>query len=258
MNKIFPAGGARFRLPGAWYDRGRDFLKVQANDLLDLVYPPVCGLCGEPADSVDRLVCTGCWDMIPSMEAPFCLNCHQLLLSRLSCPYCGADALTVFAMGVYDLTFKAILHDLKFGGLKPLAAVIGYRIAALIAQQGRGLRLDGILAVPLHPAHEYYRGFNQAAEIARAIANGLNLPFFEDALVTTRRTRQQSRLSARQREDNVRGAYAVADDAPVFRGKSLLIVDDITTTGATLKENVRVLREAGAGRITAAVAAVAV
>lgn len=241
----------------AIYNRSLIFAKRQVNDLLDFVYPPVCGLCGQPADSDDRLVCRSCWDSITTIEEPYCLNCREFIHTGTSCPYCGEDALTVFSLGVYDDILRSILHDLKFGCLKPLATVIGAQLAVLINDKRHSLKFDMIVSVPLHSTSLYSRGFNQAEEIAREIGRCLDIPCCPDVLFLTRRTRRQSRLSAAQREANVRGAYAVAEPEAIT-GRSLLLVDDITTTGATLRETVRVLKAAGAGRVTAAVGATVV
>ncbi len=241
----------------AKYNQSRTFVKRQVNDLLDFVYPPVCGLCGHPADSDDRLVCRSCWDSITTVEEPFCLNCREFIATGVSCPWCGDDALTVFSLGVYDDIMRSILHDLKFACLKPLAAVVGAQLAVLINDRNHSLKLDMIVPVPLHSSRLYSRGFNQAEEIAREIGRGLEVPCRPDILYLTRKTRRQSRLSAAQRETNVRGAYAVAEPEAI-KGRSLLLVDDITTTGATLRETVRVLKAAGAGRVTAAVGATVV
>lgn len=239
------------------YTHSRMFLRHQVNDLLDFVYPPVCGLCGHPADSDDRLVCRSCWGSITTLEAPFCLNCREFIMTGGTCHNCGEYALTVFSLAVYDDIMRSILHDLKFGCLKPLAAALGSQLAVLIEDRHQSLKLDMIVPVPLHSSRLYLRGFNQAEEIAREIGRCLTIPCYPDVLYLTRKTRRQSRLTAPEREINVRGAYAVAESESI-KGRSILLVDDITTTGATLRETVRVLNRAGARRVTTAVAATVV
>jgi ComF family protein len=238
-------------------DSGRTILRHQINDLLDFIYPPVCGLCGRPADSDDRLVCRSCWGLLTTIEEPFCLNCREFIQTGTLCRNCGDDALTVFSLGVYDDTLRSIIHDLKFGCLKPLGIAIGTQLSDIIGDKCQYLKFDMIVPVPLHESRLYLRGFNQAEVIGREIARGIGIPCRPEVLAMTRRTRQQARLTAPQREINVRGAYAVIASETV-RGKSILIVDDITTTGATLREVARMLKKAGAGRVTAAVAATVV
>lgn len=163
----------------------------------------------------------------------------------------------VFSLGYFDKHLQAVLHDLKYNGLKPLAIPLGQKLAALISEAGEELNIDLILPVPLHDSRQYKRGFNQAEEIGRALARELGIPLYDDILYVTRKTRQQARLPAHQREANVRGAFAVDDPRRKVEGKTVMIIDDVTTTGATLRENERVLKQASAAKIVAAVAATA-
>lgn len=229
----------------------------QLDDLLDLLYPPVCGLCGHPADSDDRLICQRCWESIEGPEAPYCSGCRQLLQDRLKCPVCHPAPMTVFSLGYYDGPLQTIVHDLKFKSLKPLANNIGRRLAERITPYLDRLKPDLIVPVPLHDSRWYGRGFNQSEEIAAGMGKILGIPVLGDVLYVARKTKQQARLPASQREANVRGAYAVDDPGAALDGKIVLLVDDVTTTGATLRENERVLLQASATKIVAAVAATA-
>jgi ComF family protein len=234
------------------------FLNGYGSGLLDLVYPPVCGICGAPADSSDRLVCERCWESIQGLDAPYCVACRQFLTDGLDCPVCEDKQPVVFALGFYDETMQTLVHDLKFYGLKPLAESLGDRLARIIADYPKPVHLDVILPVPLHPSRRLARGFNQSEEIARSISERLAVPHDTAILYATRRTRQQARLSHRLRERNVRGAFAVDDQKEILKNAQVLLVDDVTTTGATLRENARVLFAAGAKSVVAAVVASAV
>lgn len=233
------------------------FMGRRLQDLLDVVYPPVCGLCGSEADSDDRLICIRCRDSIEGLEAPYCARCRAFIHEKTVCPECRKADMIIFSLGYFDRHLKTILHDLKFSGLKPLAATLGRKLAERIASHPTPVSIDVILPVPLHHTREYQRGFNQSEEIAREIGRCLGIAMRPEILYAARRTRQQARLPVTEREANVRGAYAVDDEGGYLRGKRVLLVDDVTTTGATLRENARVLRESGARRVIAAVAATA-
>jgi ComF family protein len=226
--------------------------------MLDVLYPPVCGLCGEPADSGDRLICGSCWDLIKGFDAPYCSGCRTLLFDRLSCRDCRSSPMIVFSLGYFDARIRTIIHDLKFGGLKPLAAGLGRGLADLIVPFVDRLKADFVIPVPLHESRRLSRGFNQAEEIAREISRRLDIPLETDILFNARKTKQQAKLPAARRAANVRGAFAVDDPNGILKGKRAILVDDVTTTGATLRENARVLKRAGAGKIIGAVAATAV
>jgi competence protein ComFC len=166
--------------------------------------------------------------------------------------------MVIFSLGYFDDRLKAIIHDLKFHGLKPLGAGLGRGLAQLIAPRVDRIKADFIIPVPLHESRRLGRGFNQAEEIAREISRLLDTPLIPDVLYCVRKTRQQAKLPAAEREVNVRGAFAVDDEEGMLKGKRIILVDDVTTTGATLRENARMLRRAGSGKIFGAVAATAV
>lgn len=233
------------------------FLRRQIADALDIVYPPVCGICGNEADSDDRLVCGRCWERIRGPEAPYCSQCRQSLIDTLRCPTCRPAPMVVFTLGYFDGPLRTILHDLKFAGLRPLAKILGQRLAASAAAGLGRIDIDIVVPVPLHDSRRLRRGFNQSEDIACAMAEPLGLPVARELLYSTRKTRQQARLPAHLRELNVRDAYAVDDPTGELNGKTVLLVDDVTTTGATLRENERVLLAASARRVVAAVAATA-
>jgi ComF family protein len=164
----------------------------------------------------------------------------------------------IFSVGVYEANLRTILHDLKYSGLKPLAATLGAKLADTISRNIETLKIDLILPVPLHPSRLAQRGFNQAEEIARSVSGLLKIPLETEILYATRKTKHQARLPADRREANVRGAYAVDDDKGFLQGKTILLIDDVTTTGATLRENEKVLRDAYAKKVIGAVVASAI
>lgn len=163
----------------------------------------------------------------------------------------------IFSLGYFDDNLQSIIHDLKFYGLKPLAAGLGRGLADMILPFTGRVRADFIIPVPLHESRHLSRGFNQAEEIAREISRRLNVPLRSDLLYSVRKTRQQARLPAAQRAANVRGAFAVDDETGILKSKRIILIDDVTTTGATLRENARILKRAGAAKIFGAVAATA-
>ena len=168
-------------------------------------------------------VCEGCWSAIARFPSP------------------------ATAIGEYDGVLREIIHALKYQGRRSTAP----RLSALMAEQGihvlRGA--DGVVPVPLHAKRERERGFNQADDLAR----GLGLPVIP-LLRRVKSTRPQVELAASARRLNVEGAFEVID-LPGRPPQVLVLVDDVTTTGATLEACARVLREAGAREVRALTAA---
>lgn len=151
------------------------------------------------------------------------------------------------AIGAYDGALRCIVHALKYDGRRSVAP----RLGALMRESGRGVLrdADGVVPVPLHPRRQRERGFNQAADLAVH----LGVPVVH-ALRRTRPTVSQVALPADDRRANVRGVFAIARRAPV-RGSRLVLVDDVSTTGATLEACAEALVAGGAAEVYALTAA---
>ncbi|MEZ5359569.1 MAG: ComF family protein [Candidatus Zixiibacteriota bacterium] len=226
--------------------------------LLDLFYPPVCGACGGQADSADRLICDSCWETITGFSDPYCLTCKNFLSPGVKCTICRGGSVPVFSLGYYEDKLESVIYDLKFAGLKPLAVPIGRKLADMIDRCGYRDRIDFIVPIPIHHSRLQMRGFNQADEIAKSIGNELRISVLSETLRVRRKKRQQARLNAAERERNMHDALGPGRSQNSLKGASILIVDDVTTTGATILEARRVLKkELGAKKIFAAVAATA-
>ena len=217
---------------------------------------PACSACERPLDAPTRgPICPLCWSSIIPITPPVCDGCGDPLRSwRVvdddRCRRCRRSPSHVTrgrAIGAYEGALRAIVHALKYDGRPSVAKPL----AALMTAHGADV-LDGAHAcvpVPLHSARLRSRGFNQAAELARYIG----LPVVP-ALRRIRRTPSQTDLPAAQRHANVRDAFALVRRTTV-RGMVVVLVDDVSTTGATLDACARVLLEAGAREVRALTAA---
>jgi len=201
---------------------------------------------------------------------PDCLAEH-LAPQGAACPGCGArppapQALPLtcgaclreprpwrrlFAAGSYDGRLRELILAYKFEGRLDLGRQLQ---ELLLAAFERGLadfpELGGcefLAPVPLHPRRLLARGYNQSREIARLLAARRALPIRQEALARVRQTIPQMELGARERVENIRGAFAARRD--IVEGRCVLLVDDIMTTGATLEECARTLAAAGAARV---------
>lgn len=248
------AARARSRAAAALEYHGHRF----ADALLSVLLAPQCAACARPLDAPTRgPVCHGCWQSIVPITPPVCDACGDPLPSwrvisveHGICPRCRRTPATLAAsraIGEYAGPLRAIVHALKYGGRRSIAR----QLAAVMRQQGSRVLAgaDVVVPVPLHPRRQRSRGFNQAAELARH----LSLPL-EPALRRIRATPSQADLPAARRHANVRGAFSLARGARV-RGLCVVLVDDVSTTGATLEACARVLRESGAREVRALTAA---
>jgi len=172
------------------------------------------------------------------------------------------------AFGTYDNEMREMLHLLKFGGERRMAEhVLGERLAAAVLKLEGGMAQDGaavdvlIIPVPLFPARERQRGFNQARLLAEAAIKSLKkkrpewrLRVLPGAMQRVRDTHALFTLNPSQRRRNLSGAFRIADKE-VVRGREVLLIDDIMTTGATARECARVLKRAGAEKVWVATVA---
>lgn len=211
------------------------------------VLPQLCPGCGAAAES-SRLLCDPCWDRVPRLDGPICVRC----LARECDPSaCGAHpGFRTRAARIYDERMACAVKAFKFDGRPGLANVLGNALADALPMD---YRPELVLEVPLHPARLRERGYNQAALLADVVARRIGAPRLANALARVRPTAPQTGLSARDRRRNLDGAF-VAREPGALRGREVLIVDDVLTTGSTLEACLAVLKDRGARANGAAVA----
>lgn len=221
--------------------------QMSISAVLDLLLPRSCLLCGA---SATKALCAGCAADLPRLDGPVCPVCATRL--AMAAPRCG-DCLR--NPPAYDATLAALryafpldrlVQQLKFGGRHAFHRLAGADFFAACLLAGPHPAGDLILPVPLSRERLRERGFNQALEIARPLSRALDLPIETAALTRTRDTPPQSRLPWRSRHRNVRHAFTCNGD---FSGKTIIVVDDVMTTGATLDAVARTLKARGAGRV---------
>jgi ComF family protein len=203
------------------------------------VLPQRCPVCGEPADPA-RFFCDACERRLPRLSIAVCARCLSEQRAPDGCLRHPGDR--AYAAFDYDEAVAALVHAIKFGARPGLVRAHADAIAGVLPQRWRRPAL--VTAVPLHPTRRRERGYDQAAELACALADALGSPFVP-TLARVRDTRAQSSLGAHARRENVRGAFRCLKPAWVA-GRRVLVVDDVLTTGATLAEAMAVLRAAGA------------
>lgn len=198
--------------------------------LLDLLFPPRCIGCGR----VGSWFCEECCAQIEPIRPPLCPLCGRPSSGGRLCFLCRRDPLRIDgirAVAYLEGTLREAIHRFKYDNLQDLVFPLARLLNAYL--QSDPLPVDVIVPVPLHPKRLRERGYNQSALLARRLGDQTGLPVSEGSLFRVRETVPQVALNARQRRENVKGAFACADER--LAGKRVLLIDDVCTTGATLE-----------------------
>lgn len=208
---------------------------------LDWLYPPTCGGCDRPGERW----CPACQATVSRLKPPLCPHCGQMLPPGqvcLACPPGGYHFHALRAWAEYGGPLRGAIHRLKYKGDMALGESLARPMAALL--DSLAWPIDLICPVPMGIARQQQRGYNQATLLALPLALACSLPYRPGALRKIRQTRTQVGLSRSARRQNVAGAFN-ADPRPV-QGKTVLVVDDVATSGATLDACASALLSAGA------------
>ena len=218
--------------------------RYAAEFAVDLVYPKRCAGCGRRG----TWLCVDCSAALPLFSAPWCLRCGVPgTYPRCSCSSTPQNLEQVRSVGPFDGWLRGAIVQFKYHGEWARAAHFSEPLAAAVAHMQQA---EALIPVPLHAARLRQRGFNQSLLLAQHAGRLLGIEV-KDALIRTRRTDAQVNLGSEQRTINVAGAFAVQPRFPVA-GLSVVLIDDVITTGSTLSACAKALRSAGATSITAA------
>lgn len=223
--------------------------------LLDYALPPRCPACGEIV-SDPQAFCADCWGSIDFIGDPLCATCgvelpSQAMGEEAKCGACLAEPPPferARAVMRYGEVGKTIAHRLKYSSRVSLARVMAAQMRRLLAlAEGEQAIL---VPVPLHRWRIWSRGFNQAALIARQLSRVTGIPVETGLLRRTVNTPPLHSLGPRKRQQAVKGAFALAPGAKLHIGeKTILLIDDIWTTGATASACAHILKKGGAARV---------
>jgi competence protein ComFC len=201
------------------------------DDLLSLFYPRLCAGCGTSLIIGEEILCLNCLADLPRTgfhqfkENPV----YQIFIGRVSIElatsYCRFDK---------GGRLQHLLHALKYQGNREVGQKMGFLMGVELSHELDYSQIDAIIPVPLHPKKERKRGFNQSIEICIGLAKAMNKPLILGNLIRDLHTESQTFKGRFERWENVCGIFSVRNSS-LFRGKHLLLIDDVITTGATLE-----------------------
>jgi ComF family protein len=227
-------------------------------DSVDLLLPPACLLCGQllPTNHCTHAFCLDCTAAMSPLSPAHCRRCAQPFPSATSNHLCGTclqrppTFSSVHTAGLYKGSIKTAIHKLKYRNQLTLAKPLGEFLGKAIATAEDSFIPDIIVPVPLHQDRLRQRGYNQALEVARPLSRQLQIKLDTTLLQRVLKTPPQQGLTARERRSNLRNAFALTAQAP---GLKILLVDDVMTTGETVRECCRMLLKGGVVEVQVAV-----
>ena len=230
--------------------------------IVNIIYPGICKLCGDTVsgDAVTSCFCNTCWEGIKWFDSPCCPRCGLPYPSMESlsnscqaheahlCSSCHKNPPhfdSAISAGPYEGTLSEAIKLFKYKKKIHIGKALAHSI---ILHDPPLIKGDYIIPVPLHPRRLREREFNQSAIIALLLGRRLGIPLLTDVLIRHRHTKPQVELDMMERSENIRGVFTVKNGEKIA-GKYILLIDDVMTTGSTVNECSRMLKENGASRV---------
>jgi competence protein ComFC len=227
---------------------------------LDLVYPRgvACALCGTDLDEPGGALCPDCAGRLPGRSGPACPRCGRSVPGEGRCRMCreyGPAADEGYSAYDYDGEAKRLLLAFKFNDRTGLRELLGHAMLEALRAGGATGAIDCVVPVPMHPLRKFNRGYNQSALLAAWVASGIARPLVRGALIRPVYTTASARSNGgpEQRYDSARKSFRPGRGA--LEGCTVLLVDDILTTGATIRSCTAILKRMGAEKVICVVAA---
>ncbi|MBS1491930.1 MAG: ComF family protein [Bacteroidetes bacterium] len=217
------------------------------NDIVDFLYPRVCIVSENnlPEDNSNRFVLD---DTLANLEKVTKSQLNEL----------RGKVKSDFAFTLYDFAqksdFEKIIHHLKYSGMKDLGVFLGQHLAGYVKLEidEQKVSYDYIIPVPLHKTKVRERGYNQSEYLVKGMSGQLQIPLQFDYIKRHRYTKSQTKLTLLEREKNMCDAFTLNRNFEVeLKDKNIILLDDVITTGATVNECIKILREAGVNKIFA-------
>ncbi|MCP4631476.1 MAG: ComF family protein [candidate division Zixibacteria bacterium] len=236
------------------YDGFKKLLGDFKEDLACFLFPPFCYICNNPLKDGRSAICNDCRKNVfltIRSSSPLCPVCQSFYPDIFdNCRHCSGRRSPgkLYCLTGFDSNMRELIHAFKYAGRIEIGAELADKAYDIYGNFEFILNADLIIPVPLYYRKELDRGYNQAGILAERLSLKTSKPFDKTNLKRVKNTKSQTHLNTQQRYTNVRGAFKVKNPSAV-KGKRIVLVDDVVTTGATLYECSRSLKKAGASKV---------
>jgi ComF family protein len=220
------------------------FFKTLASGVNSLLFPPICKGCEKRMDPNEGLICADCWQKLQLFPAEEIKN--KIIPESLD---------QVWPVFLFDELFQKIIHAFKYQVNVSIGYKIGQQMALYLPPEIKTLQSSIFVPIPLHPIKLRERGYNQSEAITHGLASNSGIRVETKLLKRIKNTATQTKLNAEERQANMEMAFAINQKSSVSSGNTLILVDDVFTTGATLNSAAGVLRQSGFHKVIAVTAA---
>lgn len=230
----------------------KSYLRKASDFAADVLFPRRCPVCGEIVTPFGELICPDCVGSLSPIRQPVCRRCGKEVESERMeyCFDCTKHFRTFehnFALLNYNETASRSMSAVKYRNRREYLDFYSQAICLRYGKVLKNLRPDALIPIPVHPSRKKIRGFNQAEVLAKHISANLEIPYYPNALKRTKKTVPQKQLNPSQRLHNLEQAFSPGQLPGNVH--TVILVDDIYTTGSTLEACTRVLKSMGAARV---------
>jgi len=227
-------------------------LAIKLTPVFDFFLPRLCEHCGDKLTATESILCDNCFAQLKTASEELIIHEYERKFSydKIIDGFYSAFIFTE------DSPFQSLIHSLKYNGRFRIGVFIGETAAGLLKEKIRNWNADLLLPVPLFHLKKAERGYNQSFYIAKGFSKVLNIPVKNNLIKRARYTETQTKLNLEERKENMANAFAIKN-AKEIKGKKIILIDDVITTGSTVTECGKILKSHGAQKVYAVSTAIA-
>jgi len=217
----------------------------------ELLFPRRCPVCDRPVKPAGKKICDVCREKLRYVSGAYCMKCGKPLSGETAeyCMECRQKKHEfVQGMSLYEYeSAAASIYRFKYAKRREYAEFFGEELSERFGEMIRKWNVDALIPVPIHKTRKRERGYNQAELLAQQLGRRTGLPVVSDLLVRCRKTTPQKELNALQRQNNLKKAFKISQND--VKLSTIIVIDDIYTTGSTVDEMTKILKQAGVGKV---------